>query len=112
MRILSGINGDIILSGGDNDIGDEKNRHVHDATAKFLNLAGVYATALGNHEMDTKQGDLKETASKFNGSILAINIEQTPLDKQSKEELENYNKADIKDFIKPSKYRLYFCILF
>ena len=103
MRILSGINGDIILSGGDNDIGDEKNRHVHDATAKFLNLAGVYATALGNHEMDTKQGDLKETASKFNGSILAINIEQTPLDKQSKEELENYNKADIKDFIKPSK---------
>ena len=103
MRILSGINGDIILSGGDNDIGDEKNRHVHDATAKFLNLAGVYATALGNHEMDTKQGDLKETASKFNGSILAINIEQTPLEKQSKEELENYNKADIKDFIKPSK---------
>ena len=103
MRILSGINGDIILSGGDNDIGDEKNRHVHDATAKFLNLAGVYATALGNHEMDTKQGDLKETASKFNGSILAINIEQIPLEKQSKEELENYNKADIKDFIKPSK---------
>ena len=25
------------------------------------------------------------------------------MDKQSKEELENYNKADIKDFIKPSK---------
>jgi len=102
MRILSGIKGDIILSGGDNDIGDEKNRHVHDATAKFLNLAGVNATALGNHELDTMQGDLKETASKFNGSILAINLEQVPLDEQTQYEIENYNKADIKDFIKPS----------
>ena len=102
MRILSGIKGDIILSGGDNDIGDEKNRHVHDATVKFLNLAGVNATALGNHEMDTMQGDLKETASKFNGNILAINLEQQPLEKQSVEEIQNYNKTDIKEFIKPS----------
>ena len=102
MRILSGIKGDIILSGGDNDIGDEKNRPVHDATAKFLNLAEVRATALGNHEMDTKQGDLKETASKFNGEILAINIQQKPLERQTKEEKENYDKADIREFIKPS----------
>ena len=102
MRILSGIKGDIILSGGDNDIGDEKNRPVHDATAKFLNLAGVKATALGNHEMDTKQGDLKETAEKFNGNILAINIEQKPLEDQEQEELDNFNKTNIKEFIKPS----------
>jgi len=102
MRILSGIKGDIILSGGDNDIGDEKNRPVHDATAKFLNLAGVRGTALGNHEMDTMQGDLKETAKKFNGDILAVNIEQSPLELQEKEDVQNYNKANIKDFIKPS----------
>ena len=102
MRILSGIKGDIILSGGDNDIGDEKNRHVHDATAKFLNLAGVNATALGNHEMDTMQGDLEETASKFNGDFLAINLEQKPLEEQTPEEIENYNKSDITNFIKPS----------
>ena len=103
MRILSGIDGDIILSGGDNDIGDEKNRHVHDATAKFLNLAGVKATALGNHEMDTKQGDLKETASKFNGDILAVNIKQEALQNISKDDIETFNKTDIKEFIKPSK---------
>ncbi len=102
MRILSGIKGDIVLSGGDNDIGDEKNRPVHDATAKFLNLAGIRGTALGNHEMDTMQGDLKETASKFNGDILAINIEQQPFETLTKEEIDNFNKADIKDFIKPS----------
>jgi len=102
MRILSGIKGDIILSGGDNSIGDEKNRSIHDATAKFLNLAGIKGTALGNHEMDTKQGDLKETASKFNGDILAVNIEQKPLKEQKADEIEKYNKTDIKDFIKPS----------
>ena len=102
MRILSGIKGDIILSGGDNDIGDEKNRAVHDATAKFLNLAGVNATALGNHEMDTKQGDLKETASKFNGNILAINIEQKPLHTLSQDEINTFDKTNIKEFIKPS----------
>ena len=102
MRILSGIKGDIILSGGDNDIGDEKNRIVHDATAKFLNLAGITATALGNHEMDTTQGDLKETAKKFNGNILAVNIEQKPLKHQDNNEIEIFNKTDIKDFIKPS----------
>ena len=102
MRILSGIKGDIILSGGDNDIGDEKNRHVHDATVKFLNNAGIRATALGNHEMDTMQGDLKETAQKYNGNILAINIEQKPLGTISQEEIENYNKTNLKDFIKPS----------
>ena len=72
MRILSGIKGDIILSAGDNDIGDEKNRPVHDATAKFLNLAGVRGTALGNHEMDTKQGDLKETAEKYFQNLTEI----------------------------------------
>ena len=102
MRILSGLKGDIILSGGDNDIGDEKNRSVHDATAKFLNLAGIKATALGNHEMDTKQGDLKKTASKFNGDILAVNIEQKPLMEQAQEEITNFDKTNIKDFIKPS----------
>lgn len=102
MRILSGIKGDIILSGGDNDIGDEKNRPVHDATVKFLNLAGVKGTALGNHEMDTLQEDLKNTASKFNGKILAVNIEQQPLETLDKKEIENYKKTNLRDFIEKS----------
>ena len=102
MRLLSAIKGDLILSAGDNDIGDEKNRKTHDATAKFLNLAGVRGTALGNHEMDTMQGDLKETSEKFNGDIFALNINQIPLEKQSIEEIGNFNKVDISDFIKKS----------
>ena len=61
------------------------------------------ATALGNHEMDTKQGDLKETASKFNGDILAVNIKQEALQNISQDDIETFNKTDIKEFIKPSK---------
>ena len=62
MRILSGLSGDLKLSAGDNDIGDEKNKPIHRATAKFLNIADIKASALGNHEMDTTQADLMETA--------------------------------------------------
>ena len=103
MRILSGLKGDLILSGGDNDIGDEKNRPVHDATAKFMNLAGLRGTALGNHEMDTKQGDLKQTAEKINGSIFALNLEQTPIEEQELEDVEKFNKTDLSQFIKKSE---------
>ena len=102
MRILSGIKGDLIVSAGDNVIGDEKNRAVHDATVKFMNLAGVKGTALGNHEMDTMQGDLQETAQKLDGEIFALNIEQSPLSTQDKSEIEKYKKVDITSFIKKS----------
>ena len=103
MRILSGINGDLILSGGDNDIGDEKNRAVHDATALFMNLARLNATALGNHEMDTMQGDLRETAKKMNGSIYAINLKQIPIEKQDSSEVSTFNKTNLNEFIKESE---------
>ena len=102
MRILSGIKGDIRLSGGDNDIGDEKNRHVHDATMKFLNLAKISATALGNHEMDTKQGDLEKSAKSFDGKILAANMAQTPIENQLSDEIEKFDKVDLNKFIQPS----------
>ena len=45
MRILSGIKGDLKLSAGDNDIGDEKNDAIHQATTKFLNIADIKASA-------------------------------------------------------------------
>ena len=74
MRILSGIEGDIVLSAGDNDIGDEKNQEVHKATAKFLNIANVIATAVGNHEMDTTQEDLIESIKSYKADALAVNM--------------------------------------
>ena len=69
MRILSGIKGDLRLSAGDNDIGDEKNQGVRKATTTFLNIAGIKASALGNHELDTHQKDCAEAIDKFNGDL-------------------------------------------
>ena len=76
MRILSGIKGVLRLSAGDNDIGDEKNKAVHKATTKFLNLANIEASALGNHEFDTKQNDFVQTVKDFKGSVLSSNFKK------------------------------------
>ena len=103
MRILSGLEGDLVLSAGDNDIGDEKNKAVHKATFKFLNLGKVKATALGNHEMDTTQADLIDSLKEYNGDILTVNMEKDKLEDQTKEDIENYGRAELLEHIKPSK---------
>ena len=81
MRILSGIKGDLRLSGGDNDIGDEKNIGVHKATTAFLNLAKIRASVLGNHELDTSQADCINSIKNYNGEMLSINYKKDSLDK-------------------------------
>ena len=78
MRILSGLKGDLKLSAGDNDIGDEKNRPIHKATTKFLNMANIKASALGNHELDTTQSDFMQTLNEYEGSVLSVNIKKEP----------------------------------
>ena len=95
MRILSGIKGDLRLSAGDNDIGDEKNVGVHKATTTFLNIAGIKATALGNHELDTSQADCINLIKNFDGDVLSINYKQKPIKYRSEEDikkLSNQNK--------------------
>ncbi len=77
MRILSGLKGDLRLSAGDNDIGDEKNKAVHKATAKFLNLADIKATAFGNHDLDTTQADFVDTKNNdMTTKVLASNFKK------------------------------------
>lgn len=102
MRILSGIKGDLRLSAGDNDIGDEKNKSVHKATTKFLNIAGIKASALGNHEFDTKQNDFVQTVKDFSGDILSVNFKKDSLANQSEEEIETQGRADLDNYIKKS----------
>lgn len=102
MRILSGIKGDLRLSAGDNDIGDEKNVGVHKATTTFLNIAGIKATALGNHELDTSQADCINSIDKFNGEVLSINYKKDPLESQSKEDIEKLGLAELDKHLKPS----------
>lgn len=101
-RILSGIKGDLRLSAGDNDIGDEKNQGVRQATTKFLNIAGIHATALGNHELDTTQKDCIEAIKNFEGEFLSINYKKDPLEKQSLESIKKYGRAELDKYLKPS----------
>ena len=102
MRILSGLKGDLKLSAGDNDIGDEKNQNVHRATTKFLNLAGIKATALGNHEFDTKQNDFIKSVKDFKGVVLTSNLKQKSFVEQSDKEIEQQGRADLHDYLEKS----------
>lgn len=103
MRILSGLKGDIVLSGGDNDIGDEKNKTIHDATIQFLNMGNVVASALGNHELDTSQADLVDSLNKYKGDILAVNFKKELIENEDPEEVEKLGRASLEKSIRDSK---------
>ena len=102
MRILSGIKGDLRLSAGDNDIGDEKNQGVRKATTTFLNIAGIKASALGNHELDTHQKDCIEAIKKFDGDFLSINYKKIPLENQDPREVKELGRAALDKHLKKS----------
>ncbi len=93
MRILSGIKGDLKLSAGDNDIGDEKNTAVHKATAKFLNIAGIKASAFGNHELDTTQADFIENLKATDAKILSANFKKDEDWEELEDNLDEYGRA-------------------
>ena len=103
MRILTGLKGDLKVSAGDNDIGDEKNQLVHRATTKFLNLAGINATALGNHEFDTKQNDFINRVDEFKGDILTANFQKELVENQDKNDVEEQGRVDLDKYLKKSK---------
>ncbi len=103
MRILSGLEGDLILSAGDNDIGDEKNKAIHKATFKFLNLGNIQATALGNHEMDTTQADLIDSLKEYKGDILTINMQKDDIEDQDQDDVKTLGRANLLDHLKASK---------
>ncbi len=103
MRILSGVGGDIVVSAGDNDIGDEKNKGVHNATVRFLNIAKVIGTAIGNHEMDTTQADLIDSIKNYDADALAVNIKKDKLETQDPDLVNKLGRAKLEENWKPSK---------
>lgn len=103
MRILSGIKGDLRLSAGDNDIGDEKNKAVHRATALFLNMAKVTASALGNHEIDTTQSDFVDTVKHMDADVLSVNFHKSEQWEEREDNLEEYGRDFIDKELKGSK---------
>lgn len=95
MRILTGIKGDLKLSGGDNDVGDEKNQKVHKATTAFLNIADVKATAFGNHDLDTTQEDFIHTQKDLKTKVLSTNFRKFEDWEDFEDNLEEYGRASI-----------------
>ena len=74
IRILSGFKGDLRLSAGDINTGNEKSKPSNMAGIQFLNIAKMHATAIGNHEMDTTQADLYDSLQHYNGQVLISNM--------------------------------------
>ena len=95
MRILSGFKGDLRLSGGDNDIGDEKNKAIHKATAMFLNSAKVQASAFGNHELDTTQADFIDNMRITDAKYLSANFKKNEKWEELEDNLEEYGRANV-----------------
>ncbi len=93
LRILSGIEGDIRLSGGDDQIGNEKNHNSNAATILFLQFAKIVARAMGNHEMDTMTDDFCDLNRNHSTSTLAINF---------REKTTRPDKTDLNDVLKSS----------
>ena len=102
-RILTGIKGDLKLSAGDNTIGDEKNKAVNTSIIKLMNIADIKGSALGNHELDTKQKDLVDSLNNFNGKFLAVNLQQKELKLQDADEVNKQEHTDLKKAIKASE---------
>lgn len=103
IRILSGLKGDLRLSAGDNDIGDEKNTAIHKATVKFLNLAKIKASAFGNHELDTTQADFIQNLKDTDGTYLSVNFKKDDAWEELEDNLEEYGRAGLDKELEESK---------
>ncbi len=93
LRILSGIEGDVRFSGGDDQIGNERNHKSNAATVLFLEYAKINARAMGNHEMDTMTNDFCDLNRDHKTKTLAINF---------REKATRPDKTDLNDVLKPS----------
>ena len=93
LRILSGIEGDIRFSGGDDQIGNEKNHNSNAATVLFLEYAKINARAMGNHEMDTQTADFCDLNRNHKTKVLALNF---------REKTTRPDKTDLNEVLKPS----------
>ena len=103
LRILSGIKGDLRLSSGDINTGNKNSKKNNLVGIEFMNLAQIRATTIGNHEMDTSQGDLSDTLKHYRGDVLVANMHKLPNWQNKKDNLAEYDRIDLdKKFVKSS----------
>ena len=89
---------DLRLSGGDNFLGDEQNIGLNKGVARFMNLANIDFSPIGNHELDMDQKSFMEVTKDLKTQLLDANYRQDIPDKAKAEELyRTTNKAPIND---------------
>lgn len=91
-------NCDIRLSGGDNFLGDERNISLNKGVAKYMNLANIDASPVGNHELDMNQKTFMDITNGLKTKLVDCNYRQVIDDPKEAERLYNEtNKAPIND---------------
>ncbi|MCM1266229.1 MAG: 5'-nucleotidase C-terminal domain-containing protein [Candidatus Gastranaerophilales bacterium] len=89
---------DLRLSGGDNFLGDERNEGLNKGVAKYMNLANIEASPVGNHELDMSQKKFMEITKDLNTTLVDCNYRQVIDDPKEAERLyKETNKAPIND---------------
>lgn len=91
-------NCDIRLSGGDNFLGDERNLSLNKGVAKYMNLANIEASPVGNHELDMNQKTFMDVTNGLKTKLVDCNYRQVIDNPKEAERLYNEtNKAPIND---------------
>ncbi len=89
---------DLRVSGGDNYLGDEKNEAMNKGVQKYLNIANIDATPVGNHEVDMHQKSFMEVTKDLKAKMLNVNYRQVIDDPQEAQRLyKETNKAPINE---------------
>ena len=69
---------DIRVSGGDNYLGDEQNINLNRGVTKYMNLANIDLSDVGNHELDMPQKSFMDVTSNLKTKLLDANYRQIP----------------------------------
>ena len=90
-------NCDIRLSGGDNFLGDERNISLNKGVAKYMNLANIDASPVGNHELDMNQKTFMDVTNGLKTTLVDCNYRQVIDPKEAEKLYNETNKAPIND---------------
>lgn len=85
---------DLRFSGGDNMIGDGRNKSVNDCVLAYMDGEDFESSALGNHDVDMSEKHFKELTENLKMKYLAANFKQ---DSTSKVDPKGENGAYIHD---------------
>ncbi|MBO6272720.1 5'-nucleotidase C-terminal domain-containing protein [bacterium] len=85
---------DIRFSGGDNMIGDDRNKQVNNCVLAYMDGEDFESSALGNHDVDMSEKNFKELTDNLKMKYLAANFKQ---DIDSKDSPKGENGAFIHD---------------